>query len=86
MDRADDIHRRLTEAFAPTELQIVDQTHLHAGHVGSRSTGGGHYVVTIAAAAFAGKTPVERHRMVYDALRDLMRGEVHALSIHASAG
>lgn len=85
MDRADEIRRRLNEAFAPTRLEVVDQSHLHAGHVGSRSSGGGHFIVTIAAAAFAGKTPTQRHRMVYDALRDLMQERIHALSIRAFA-
>lgn len=84
-ERVAEIERRLTAAFEPTRLEVVDQSHLHAGHVGSRSTGGGHYVVTIRAGAFAGKSPLERHRMIYDVLGDLMAGPIHALSIDARA-
>jgi BolA family transcriptional regulator, general stress-responsive regulator len=84
MDRVQEIRRRLTEAFSPTRLEIIDQSHLHAGHAGARATGGGHFVVTIASPGFAGKTPVQRHRMVYDVLGDLMAREIHALSLRAT--
>ena len=81
--RAQEIRRRLTEVFAPSRLEVVDQSHLHAGHAGARETGGGHFQVTIVAAVFTGKTPIQRHRMVHDALRDMMPSHIHALSIRA---
>src|ERR1041385_4705162 len=84
MNRVEEIRRRLTETFRPISLHVEDQSHLHPGHAGARS-GGGHYSITIIAPAFAGKTPVQRHRMVYDAVRELMRNQIHALSIRASA-
>jgi len=76
------IIERLTEAFSPVQLELVDESHKHAGHPGARE-GGGHFVVTIVSDAFAGKLPIQRHRMVYDALGDLMKKEIHALSITA---
>jgi BolA protein len=76
------LRERLTSALQPTALVIRDDSHLHAGHAGARG-GGGHYHVEIAAAAFAGKNTLARHRMIYDAAGDLMLGPVHALSISA---
>jgi len=76
----------LTERLAvlqPLRLDIVDDSHRHAGHAGARE--GGHYRVAIVAAAFAGKNTVARHRLVYEAAGDLMRGRVHALAIDARA-
>ncbi len=81
-DRVDNIRQRLTAAFAPTTLEIVDDSAKHAGHAGARS-GGGHFAVDIVSAAFAGKPLLQRHRMVYDALGDMMQSEIHALSIQA---
>ncbi|MCB1861558.1 MAG: BolA family transcriptional regulator [Gammaproteobacteria bacterium] len=78
------ITERLTAAFSPVLLELVDESHKHAGHPGARA-GGGHFVVTVVSDAFAGKTPIQRHRMVYDALGDLMKTEIHALSISARA-
>jgi len=80
--RTDMIRERLTAAFAPQQLDIIDESHLHAGHPGARG-GGGHFVVTIVSSAFDGKNPLARHRMVYDALGDAMNTEIHALSIKA---
>ena len=74
--------RERLAVLAPTRLEIEDESHLHAGHAGARG-GGGHYRMTIVAAAFAGKSTVARHRLVYDAAGDLMRGPVHALAIRA---
>ncbi len=83
--RVDLIRERLTAAFAPTHLDIQDDSAKHAGHAGARA-GGGHFRVRISAAAFAGKSPLERHRMVYAALGDAMRNDlIHALSIEADA-
>ena len=82
IDRISAIRDRLTAALAPQQLEIVDDSHKHAGHAGAR--GGGHFSVTIVAAVFNGKGLVERHRMIYAALNDLMQqNEVHALSIQA---
>lgn len=81
--RAALIRDRLTTAFAPVSLDIIDESAKHAGHAGARA-GGGHFVVTIVSAAFRDKNPLQRHRLVYDALGDAMRSEIHALSIRAS--
>lgn len=69
--------------LAPLALDIIDDSALHAGHAGAG--GGGHYRVAIVAAIFSDKSTVIRHRLVYDAVGDLMRGPVHALAIKATA-
>ena len=76
------IEERLRSAFAPQSLDVVDESAQHASHAGAQS-GGGHYALTIVATQFAGHNPVQRHRMIYDALGDAMRKEIHALSIRA---
>ena len=81
-DIVEELRARLTAALQPEALAIRDDSHLHAGHAGARG-GGGHYHVDIVATAFAGKNTVARHRMIYDAAGDLMRGAVHALTIRA---
>ena len=81
-ERIDMIREKLTTALAPEQLDIIDESHLHAGHPGARG-GGGHFNVTIVSAAFEGKNLLARHRMVYDALGDAMKSEIHALSIKA---
>jgi BolA protein len=81
IDRPTMIRERLTQAFAPETLEIIDESHKHAGHASAR--GGGHFAVHIVSPAFAGKSLVQRHRMVYEAMGDLMQQEVHALSIKA---
>lgn len=78
------IHEKLTAALAPLSLEIQDDSAKHAGHVGARD-GGGHFNVRIVSAAFAGKSPIERHRLVYGALGDAMQREIHALSIQAKS-
>lgn len=78
------IEQRLQVALTPEDLQIVDDSAAHAGHAGARG-GGGHFNVLIVAKAFTGKTPLQRHRLVYEALHDLMQQEIHALSIKALA-
>ena len=75
------IRQRLTQALAPTELEVIDEGHLHAGHAGE---GKGHFHVRIVSAAFAGQLPIRRHRMVYAAVDDLMGNGIHALSIDAT--
>jgi len=74
------IRQRLIQALAPTELEVVDEGHLHAGHAGE---GKGHFHVRIVSAAFAGQLPIRRHRMVYAAVEELMDNGIHALSIDA---
>jgi BolA protein len=78
----DDIRARLQQAFSPASLEVVDEGHLHICHAGE---GSGHFRVRIAAAVFAGKTRVQQHRMVYDALADLMGNGIHALAIEVRA-
>ncbi|MEO9077922.1 MAG: BolA family protein [Rhodanobacter sp.] len=74
------IRQRLTQALAPSELDIVDEGHLHAGHGGE---GKGHFHVRIVSTAFAGLLPIQRHRLIYAALNGLMDNGIHALSIDA---
>ena len=75
--------RQRLMALHPQKLEIEDESHLHAGHAGARE--GGHYKITIVAAVFAGHNTVKRHRIVYEAVGDLMRGHIHALGIRAFA-
>jgi len=77
----DEIRERLA-VLDPVSIEIDDDSALHAGHAGARS-GGGHYRLTIVADCFKGKNTVARHRLVYDALGDLMRTRVHALAVRA---
>lgn len=79
------IERKLTSAFAPVSLVVVDESHRHAGHAGARPEGETHFRVEIVSAAFEGKSRIERQRMVYDLLRDELAGPVHALSVSAQA-
>lgn len=81
-ERVNQIEEKLSEAFSPAMLQVKDQSHLHAGHEGAKS-GGGHFDVRIVADAFHGQRPLQRHRMVYDALGTMMETEIHALRITA---
>jgi BolA family transcriptional regulator, general stress-responsive regulator len=75
------IEARLTAALAPEALTVHDDSAAHAGHAGA--TAGGHYDVTIVSSAFAGKSRVARHRLVYDALAAAMQNGIHALAIVA---
>jgi len=79
-EREDMIRERLTAAFAPEALEIEDESHLHAGHAGARD-GRGHFRVLIVASAFSGLSRVQRHRLIYDALRPLMESDIHALAL-----
>jgi BolA protein len=76
------IEELLSAEFCPTQILVKDQSHLHAGHAGAQD-GRGHFAVKIVAAAFAGKSRIERHRMIYGALGDMMETDIHALSIDA---
>mgnify|MGYP003411382090 CR=1 FL=1 len=77
------LRERLAQ-LAPTRIELIDDSALHAGHEGAKS-GGGHYRLLVVSAAFAGKSTVARHRLVYDALGELMRRQIHALSIKSLA-
>jgi BolA protein len=85
MRTADLIIKKLTEAFAPQSLKVVDESHQHEGHAGHRPGGQTHYRVYIVSDAFKGKTRIERHRMITQSLAAELSGGVHALAIHASA-
>ena len=74
------LRARLVARFAPVELVIEDQSHHHVGHAGA-AEGHGHYRVRIVSEAFRGLSPVARHRLVYDAVGDLMKTDIHALAL-----
>ena len=76
---------RLNSSLSPTRIELSDDSEAHRGHGGYNPAGESHFSLTIESAAFAGKGRVERQRLVYAALGDLMRERVHALSIKASA-
>ncbi len=76
------IKKLLNEAFNPGLLEIIDNSAAHAGHAGARS-GGGHYHVTIVAEIFEDRSLVQRHQLVYNALGDMMKQQIHALGINA---
>jgi Stress-induced morphogen (activity unknown) len=82
--RSDRIAERLRNALQPVELEIVDDSHQHAGHAGA-ADGRGHFSVRLVSERFAGLTVVRRHRLVYEAVGDLMTTDIHALSIRALA-
>lgn len=82
MSLIDTITQRL-QALEPTALKIIDDSALHAGHQGNG--GGGHFTLYISSSHFSGKSLIMRHRLIYQALADLMPHKIHALSIHASA-
>jgi len=75
---------RLNRAFAPEHLDVVDDSHRHAGHAGA-ADGRGHFTVLVASAKFAGLGTLRRHRLVYEAVGDMMSTDIHALSIQAVA-
>jgi BolA protein len=79
------IRHKLTAAFAPDALEIVNDSDRHAGHAGSPGSGESHFTVKVVSAAFAGKSRLERHRMVNDVLTEELAGKVHALAIRALA-
>lgn len=78
-----EIRSRLEAAFSPLQLEITDDSHLHEGHAGAKS-GRGHFSVRIVSASFVGTRTLDRHRMVFEALGDMMRTDIHALSVSAS--
>ena len=82
MDRVKTITEKLELALAPEHLEITDDSHLHAGHAGAAG-GGGHFSAKIVSSRFRGCATLARHRLVYQAVGDMMPGEIHALSIRA---
>ena len=81
----DTITRKLNDAFAPESVDVVDESNLHEGHAGHRPGGQSHFRIYIVSQAFAGKSRVDRHRMINTVLADDLAGGVHALAIHAAA-
>lgn len=82
MDRMATIRARLEAQLAPSDLDITDDSHRHAGHAGARD-GRGHFTVRVVSSAFEGMNPLARHRAVYAALGELMDTDIHALAIDA---
>ena len=82
---ATEMLRRLDSALSPTEIELIDDSEKHRGHGGYNPAGESHFTLRIESAAFTGKTRIERQRMVYKALGDLMDQRVHALQIRATA-
>ncbi len=80
--RAEKIQHLLEKALAPTRIELHDDSQSHAGHAGA-SSGGGHFYATIVSDVFEGKTLVQRHQLVYQTLGEIMRTDIHALSIKA---
>ncbi|MBE0435734.1 MAG: BolA family transcriptional regulator [Methylomicrobium sp.] len=76
------IRKLLNDSLKPEQIEIIDNSAAHAGHIGAQS-GGGHYHVTIVSDAFEGKTLVQRHQLIYRALGDMMKQQIHALGINA---
>ena len=82
---ATEMLRRLNSALSPTRINLIDDSEKHRGHGGYNPSGESHFSLEIESAAFAGKSRVERQRMIYKALGELMQERVHALSIRATA-
>jgi BolA family transcriptional regulator, general stress-responsive regulator len=81
MSVAHRIRDKLTSALNPTTLEIVDESHRHAGHAGARPGGETHFRVEVVAAVFQGKSRLQRQRLVYAALKEEMSQQIHALSL-----
>jgi len=80
-ERISRIRAAIEQELAPTRLEIVDDSARHAGHAGARE--GGHFKVSLTSAAFRGKNAIQRHRLVFAAVADLMKTDIHALNIDA---
>jgi len=80
MNRIERIQALLNAALTPAECVVDDESHLHAGHAGAAS-GGGHYRLRLVSARFEGLSKVARHRLVYDALHEMMPQDIHALAM-----
>ncbi len=81
-ERVEMIREKLESAFTPDQLDIIDESHLHAGHAGAKD-GKGHFNVLIVSDQFSGQSLIKRHKMIYEAVTDLMQTDIHALSIKA---
>ena len=79
-DRCARIEASLRERLGAVHVEVIDESHLHVGHVGARD-GGGHFRAVVVSMRFEGKAPVQRQRLVYDALESAMGSEIHALSM-----
>ncbi len=79
------IHAKLTEAFQPAHLDVINESHLHAGHRNSPGTGESHFRVRIVSPLFGGKTRLARHRLVNEVLAAELKGKVHALALELHA-
>jgi len=82
-ERINLMKEKLIEALKPYQLDIVDESHLHAGHPEAQASGGGHFNLEIVSDVFSEKSQIERHRMIYAALGESMGTDIHALSINA---
>ncbi len=76
-----EIEKRLQEALEPSHLEVMDESHLHAGHVGAKPTGNTHFRLKITSAKFSDIKPIARHQLVYQILSDLMNNPIHALAM-----
>ncbi|WP_315744578.1 MULTISPECIES: BolA family protein [unclassified Bradyrhizobium] len=85
MSTREAITNKLREAFSPESLEVQDESHLHEGHAGHAPGGGTHFRVYIVSQAFAGKSRIERHRLINATLAAELAGSVHALALHAKA-
>jgi BolA protein len=85
MSIVDTIRAKIEAGLTPDALEVINESHLHAGHQGSPGSGESHFRLKVIATAFAGKSRLERHRMVNDLLADELAGPVHALAVRASA-
>ncbi len=81
----DEITEKLRKAFVPETLEVINDSHRHAGHGGSPGTGESHFTIKVVSFSFAGKSRVERHRMVNQVLAEELAGKIHALAITALA-
>ena len=81
----DEITEKLRLAFAPVSLEVVNDSHRHKGHAGAPDTGESHFTIKVVSERFAGKSRLERHRMVNEVLADEIAGKIHALAISALA-
>ena len=81
-DRPERIRALLAQALSASDVEVIDDSHMHAGHAGARD-GRGHFRVRVVAAGFAGLRPIQRHQLVYRALGEMMQTDIHALSIAA---
>jgi len=83
MNRIDRIQNQLKSFFDPEYLKLIDESHLHKGHIGAQD-GKGHYRLNMVSTQFLNTSPIERHRMIFKALEEMMETDIHALTINAS--